>query len=219
MNDAGAPPTKPVRKTARDKVLVAALDLFNEQGTAAVSTNHIAKRAGVSPGNLYYWFDGKPAIITALFEQWSEASAPVAPEDGTPEALLIALYATHGANDGHAFRYRGLARELLPLLHTDDRLAERYQRNYRERTALLEGIAAQLVEAGLFRRPDPPGSIGDLVMAAWVLNEFTPPFLQQVERGGAAPDSARATRALLNGLLTERGRRVLDSTHPHERHP
>jgi AcrR family transcriptional regulator len=219
VNEASRPPAGTARTTARQKILAAALDLFNERGTAPVSTNHIAKRAGVSPGNLYYWFDGKPSIIAALFERWSESSTPVAPEDDSPEALLIALFATHEANDGHAFRYRGLARELLPLLHSDEHLAKLYQRNYRDRTALLEGIASRLVEAGLFKRPDPPDSIGDLVTAAWVLNEFTPSFLRQVEPGETSPGSARVTHALLRGLLTERGHRVLDAAHQDERRP
>jgi AcrR family transcriptional regulator len=59
--------TKP--KT-RDRILQAALALFNEEGEAQVSTIHIAAVLDISPGNLYYHFKGKEAIIEALFEEF-----------------------------------------------------------------------------------------------------------------------------------------------------
>jgi AcrR family transcriptional regulator len=62
--------------STRDNILDAALELFNEQGTAAVSTNHIAAAINISPGNLYYHFRNKQDIIRSLFERlfaaWGE---------------------------------------------------------------------------------------------------------------------------------------------------
>ena len=55
--------------TTREKILDTALTLFNNEGTAAVSTNHIAEAAGISPGNLYYHFKNKEEIIRELFER------------------------------------------------------------------------------------------------------------------------------------------------------
>ncbi|MFN8512060.1 MAG: helix-turn-helix domain-containing protein [Chloroflexia bacterium] len=55
--------------STRERILDAALGLFNERGTAVVSTNHIAAACGISPGNLYYHFRNKEEIIRALFDR------------------------------------------------------------------------------------------------------------------------------------------------------
>ena len=55
--------------STREKILDTALTLFNNEGTSAVSTNHIAEAAGISPGNLYYHFRNKEEIIRGLFER------------------------------------------------------------------------------------------------------------------------------------------------------
>ena len=49
------------------RILDAALALFNEQGTANVTTNHIAEALGMGPGNLYYHYRNKAEIVRALF--------------------------------------------------------------------------------------------------------------------------------------------------------
>ena len=62
---AGAP--KPAKIKTRDRILNTSLALFNSEGEAQVSTVDIAGVLGISPGNLYYHFKGKEAIIEALF--------------------------------------------------------------------------------------------------------------------------------------------------------
>ena len=58
----------------RDRILQTALALFNEEGEENVSTVDIAAVMGISPGNLYYHFKGKEAIIAGLFEGFEEKS-------------------------------------------------------------------------------------------------------------------------------------------------
>jgi len=55
----------------KDKIIVSAIDLFNIHGTKAISTNHIAKEMGISPGNLYYHFANKNDIIRSISDNFS----------------------------------------------------------------------------------------------------------------------------------------------------
>ena len=55
----------------KDKIIETAIDLFNIHGTKAISTNHIAKEMGISPGNLYYHFRSKNDIIRSISDNFS----------------------------------------------------------------------------------------------------------------------------------------------------
>lgn len=56
----------------RDRILHVSLALFNEEGEADQTALDIANALEISPGNLYYHFKGKDAIIHALFERFEE---------------------------------------------------------------------------------------------------------------------------------------------------
>ncbi|WNC66847.1 TetR/AcrR family transcriptional regulator [Thalassotalea nanhaiensis] len=50
----------------KDKILIASLDAFADEGVGQISTNHIADIMDISPGNLYYHFKSKSEIIAEL---------------------------------------------------------------------------------------------------------------------------------------------------------
>jgi len=60
-------------RQTKEWILDTACRLFNEHGTAAISTKRIAKEMGISPGNLYYHFKNKEEIILALFDASKDA--------------------------------------------------------------------------------------------------------------------------------------------------
>ena len=55
----------------KDKIIATAIDLLNIHGTKLISTNHIAKEMGISPGNLYYHFGSKNDIIRSISDNFS----------------------------------------------------------------------------------------------------------------------------------------------------
>jgi AcrR family transcriptional regulator len=164
--------------STRDKILDTALILFNEQGTAAVSTNHIAAAADISPGNLYYYFRNKEDIIDALFERLFDAwdTAFQLPSDRAPTlADFEALIAT---NYQLIWDYRFAYREMAALLRNDPALRARYQK-VRQRG--YEGFAELIdafVDAGVLTPPSMPQELASLTELCWIISEQWPVNLE-----------------------------------------
>ena len=173
--------------STRDRILDAALALFNEQGTGAVSTNHIAAAIEISPGNLYYHFRNKEDIIRALFERlfakWDETFQ--LPPDRAPgladfERLIASNYQL-------IWDYRFAYREMAALLHNDPDLQAHYQevrqRGYAGFGELIEAFAS----AGVLTRPETAQELMALTELCWILSEQWPVNL---ELRGRAFDAA-----------------------------
>ena len=187
------PTTSGARRT-RDRVLTAALELFNERGSASVTTNHVAARAGISPGNLYYWFSDKNEIVRQLYAQFVAAyervwgAAQGDPLDLSPDEVLARLA------DGVALtrEYAFLARDLLGLLHGDPVLAAEYRAVRERRIGEFTQLAGAWRARGLIRALD-DRTVADLVQALWVIAET---WLAFGEFDGSYPDAEQGTRLL-----------------------
>lgn len=68
-----AKPLKPRwrrRKDARpEEIISAALDVFTDRGFAATKLEDVARRAGVTKGTIYLYFDSKEALFKALIRE------------------------------------------------------------------------------------------------------------------------------------------------------
>src|SRR2546430_3104690 len=85
------------RKEARPgEIVAAALELFVERGFAATKLADVARRAGVTKGTVYLYFDGKEALFKAVVRE------TIVPVIAQGEAL--------------AQSFAGSARELLEQL-------------------------------------------------------------------------------------------------------
>lgn len=62
-------------------ILDTAAKLFDEEGIASVTTNHIAAAADVSIGSLYQFFPNKEALLEALTERYIEQMVAVFPQE------------------------------------------------------------------------------------------------------------------------------------------
>ncbi len=84
-----------VRAAARARILAAARALFAEHGFVACRVADVARRAGMSPANVYWHFDSKEAILQAIlaegFGNLEAMTAGVAAEYGPARRKLDLL--------------------------------------------------------------------------------------------------------------------------------
>ena len=152
------------------RILQAALELFNEHGSAAVSSNRIAERCGISKGNLQYHFRNKQEIIYAVFQQainemdtgwYRDHLAPTLEHMATMFVRQLQLI----------LKYRFFYREMGDLLRQDPLLRKRYADNRERRMRDLEKFMLTLQAAGLMRLPPDPKRLRSIIDVTWIVNE------------------------------------------------
>lgn len=83
-----------MRDASRARILDAALAQFAKRGYAGASVRAIAAEAGVSPGLIYAHFEGKEALVRAIYERSMDAvrgTATVALAEANPHARIARL--------------------------------------------------------------------------------------------------------------------------------
>ncbi len=152
------------------RILQAALELFNEHGSTAVSSNRIAERCGISKGNLQYHFKTKQEIIYAVFQRaihemdggwYRDHLAPTLDHMATMFVRQLQLI----------LKYRFFYREMGDLLRQDPQLRKRYADNRERRMRDLEKFMLALQSAGLMRLPPDPKRLRSIIDVTWIVNE------------------------------------------------
>ncbi|SER97727.1 DNA-binding transcriptional regulator, AcrR family [Propionibacterium cyclohexanicum] len=203
-------PARVPRRAAprRAAILETARRLFTEQGIGPVTTNLIAQQAGISPGNLYYWFGSKAEIVRALFDDWTaRMSIPEElPSDPVDQLrwLWRRLVELPQPDPDYAF----FLRDLFPLLHADPLLATTYRSNHAVRRDRLAATMDGLVAAGLVQAPTPPTTTRELVDLVWLVTETAQPFAAAL--GEDRAQANHYARTVAEALLTDEGRDALE---------
>jgi AcrR family transcriptional regulator len=160
----------------RERIIETSLQLFNDEGTASISTNHIAAALAISPGNLYYHFRNKEAIVRAIFtrlaDDWSTACQ--LPEHQTPN-ITDFLHILEG-NVTIVWTYRFFYREMPVLVRRDPELATLYQALRNTGVGTIERLFEAFIAAGVMQAPDTPETVSRLAQACLILGDSWFPF-------------------------------------------
>ena len=153
----------------KNKIIATAIDLFNIHGTKAISTNHIAKEMGISPGNLYYHFRSKNDIIRSISDNFSN-------ELGSVLKIQLDTITDFSSNLTSLFNrffkiqqsYQFLFLEGVHLTRKDIRLLDNYTKL---RSLIKKGyheLLSNLVKIKIMKRQS-LNIIDDLLDAQWII--------------------------------------------------
>jgi AcrR family transcriptional regulator len=188
--------------TTKDRIIETAVSLFNERGTKRVTTNHIARAVGISPGNLYYHFRNKEEIIRSILNLMNSV--------GPKEYARIREKYPPGSQEGMAetflmiqkfnWRFRFFKRELTALIADDPELKQQFIPVHRLHLDITRRSLEQAIEAGILIRMD-DHTLALLAEEIWLVNLF---WLNYLEIGGEEVNDATLERgiAVLQNLLS-----------------
>lgn len=151
-------------------IIDTALRLFNEYGTAAVSTNRIAEQCGISKGNLHYHFRNKNQIIEAIYRRIvDEMNAGWYQDHTQPTVRHMAEMFARQVLLIYDFRF--FYREMPSLLRDSDSLMQRYRDNRQRRMSALENFFVALDRAGALRFEGDGRLIKSIVHGTWIISD------------------------------------------------
>jgi AcrR family transcriptional regulator len=193
--------------TTKDKILAAALTVFNRDGATEATTNHVAAEAGISPGNLYYHFKNKEDLVRALFERLDRELDALftLPTDRTP--TLEDLERLLEAHFDVLWQYRFFYRDQLTLLRRDAQLRTLYQRQRERGFDGTRQLVAAFASSGVLN-PLEPHEIQALSRVVYLVSDF---WLASLELSEEPLTSARLRDGiqLLRVVLEPRLNRTL----------
>lgn len=184
-----------------DMILRTALELFNTQGSRTVTTNHIAKGCGISPGNLYYHFKNKEEIIRALYtrmvQEWDEHVTTFTVFDMSAFAKII-------EHSNTIFRrYRFIHNELYALCQNDPELDEINRRRLQIKKATVHTMIELLIEHEGFEPLDKE-TLEFLVDTVLMFAIFWLPYQEMISPDATQDASLDVIKALIERFLTKR---------------
>jgi AcrR family transcriptional regulator len=157
--------TETEREAIRERLLLAARDLFGRRGIRATTVEQLARTAGISKGAFYQFYPSKEALFLALIEGVeAEIQARIrgqvtaAPADG----VRLLLRASLAARDEHPLLDVATSDEAVAVLRTMSPVErqEFLSRDVRMTRAILADLAGQGVRVTI-----PPDVFAGLLRA------------------------------------------------------
>jgi AcrR family transcriptional regulator len=181
------------------RILQAALELFNAEGTAAVSASRIGERCGVSKGNLQYHFPNKRDVIFAIFQlAIGEMNAGWYRDHLEPTLEHMAAMFVRQLQ--LIVKYRFFYRELPDLLRQDPLLRSRYSENRERRLKVIEQFMQALEARGLMSLPRDSRRLRAIVEVTWILSENWVNYIEYQDREMGAAAIQEGYAAILEVL-------------------
>lgn len=152
-------PKPDVSEERKNQIIAAATAVFAEKGFYEARMDDIVTASGLSKGTLYWYFDSKDAIITAILDQFfNQEMAEIALllTADMPVAQKLELMVKQVTADMQQMNiYRSIALEFYALAGRREDVRLSLLRYFRDFQVELARLFQQGIESGEFRAVDP----------------------------------------------------------------
>lgn len=194
-----ANPKQARSKQTKEKIVQAAIQLFQERGYEKTTSNDIASKAGVSVGSFYVYFTDKRQLLLTIFDRLADELYKNIFDGLKPEHLFdsdlrrrIRLAVANTITDKQ--KHSGLHRVVSELLLKDADFAARHKAVMSRSIAKLHELISLAHKAGLTWDID-------VEAAAFVVNRVVFDLSQDYVTGCCEFDRNRATDALADMIF------------------
>ena len=160
-----------MRKT-KEIILDTALDLFNTKGLSQTTLRTIARKMGISQGNLNYHYKKREDIIEALYFQLVKKINESIPVSSPSDDILKTLFSMSNSVMQHLFEYRFFLLDFVQVMRAHNQIRKHFIKLTATREAQFMGFIRILVEQDLMRKELLPNEYKNLCNRIQILGDF-----------------------------------------------
>jgi len=193
-------------EATRKRIMIAAVDLFDEVGYQATGLNDIIDRANMTKGALYYHFDCKEALATAIIEEGASAALTAFRDIGEPSAPALEHMIRGVFAVADLVRTDKMVRIGAQLIRAFGEFNDAAMSTHRLLSTEMAQNAREAIAQGDLRGDQDPEAVGEVVVSAMLGAEL----VSNVSSGGSdlIERIAKTWQLLLPALVS-------DSSRPH----
>jgi AcrR family transcriptional regulator len=159
-------------KKTKEVILDTSLELFNSLGLSQVTLRTIAKKMGISQGNLNYHFKKRDDIIEGLYFQLVkniDSSMSSMQESKNPFQLLVSISETIMFN---FHEYRFFLLDFVQIMRENKKIRTHYTELTIQREEQFSMLFNLLIKEGLMRKEILPNEYKNLYKRFQILGDF-----------------------------------------------
>ena len=162
---------KKSKANTKQRILDAAIDLFNKNGVQNVTSRHIAMEMGISYGNLDYHFKNKEVLLLAIYKQMrDEMSDSYSSADPTMVSFeQIHRLLLHLESFQYKFRFFNL--DVLEISRSYPKINRLLKNTFRIRKQQMSDMLIKATEDGFFMKTA-EDNIGQLLLSIRIIITF-----------------------------------------------
>ena len=194
---------KAPRRTA-ERILEVTLELFNRFGEPNVSTTLISAELNISPGNLYYHYPAKDALINSMYDRFERSLNELLNASDDVRDVEDAWFFLHSLFE-LIWQYRFLYRDLNDLLSKNRRLEMHFQTVLKNKTRAIKALLDSMNRSGAITiepaSVEPIATSMVVLITFWLSFEYARDPRRALEPEGVQASLLRGAHHVLNLLV------------------
>ena len=156
----------------RQKILDAALQLFNSKNVEQVTIRDVAKKAGISHGNLCYHFPNIENLVENLYLQLAAEQDELFTRMTAREVSLQTLKSSSMESLTILYKYRFLMLDFVAVMRKSKKIREHYRALFRLRKEQFRKVFGWMISEGYMKPEIYPGHYEKVIEQMFIVGDF-----------------------------------------------
>jgi AcrR family transcriptional regulator len=161
-----------MKKDTKERILDSALSLFNSENIDHVTIRDVAKKAGISHGNLCYHFPNIESLVENLYKRLVMEMDEQFREMTGQEISFAILHASSAATFRKMYAYKFLMLDFVRVMRKSKRIRQHYQQLYRSRKDQFRMIIAWMHKETYLKPESYAGQYEKVIEQLFIIGDF-----------------------------------------------